>query len=76
MVFPNVNILPFDRQSGRVFGILKAELEKLGIGPSRRGDVVKVVYQSFGVRCQVSGLRRDVAASSAQAGVRIWCLLI
>jgi len=34
MVFPNVNILPFDRQSGRLFGILKAELEKRGIGCS------------------------------------------
>jgi len=34
MVFPNVNILPFDRQSGQVFGILKAELEKRGIGCS------------------------------------------
>jgi tRNA(fMet)-specific endonuclease VapC len=34
MVFPNVNILPFDRQSGQVFGILKADLEKRGIGCS------------------------------------------
>ena len=34
MVFPNVNILPFDRQSGQVFGILKAELEKRAIGCS------------------------------------------
>ena len=34
MVFPNVNILPFDRQSGQVFGILKAEIEKGGIGCS------------------------------------------
>lgn len=34
VVFPNVNILPFDRESGRVFGILKAELEKRGIGCS------------------------------------------
>ncbi len=33
-VFPNINILPFDGQSGRVFGILKAELEKGGIGCS------------------------------------------
>ena len=33
-VFPNVNILSFDRQSGRVFGILKAELETRGIGCS------------------------------------------
>ena len=37
MVFPNVNILPFDRQSGQVFGILKAELEKRGIGCSEPG---------------------------------------
>lgn len=34
MVFPNVNILPFDAESGRVFGLLKAELEKAGIGCS------------------------------------------
>jgi len=34
LVFPNVNILPFDRQSGQVFGMLKAELEKRGIGCS------------------------------------------
>ena len=34
MVFPNVNILPFDHKSGQVFGILKAELEKRGIGCS------------------------------------------
>ena len=34
MVFPNVNILPFDRQSGQVFGILKADLEKRDIGCS------------------------------------------
>ncbi len=34
MVFPNVNVLPFDRQSGRVFGTLKAEIEKRGIGCS------------------------------------------
>jgi predicted nucleic acid-binding protein len=33
-VFPNVNILPFDRESGRVFGILKADLENRGIGCS------------------------------------------
>ena len=33
-VFPNVNILAFDRESGRVFGTLKAELEKRGIGCS------------------------------------------
>jgi predicted nucleic acid-binding protein len=37
MVFPNVNILPFDRQSGQVFGILKAELENRGIGCSEPG---------------------------------------
>jgi predicted nucleic acid-binding protein len=33
-VFPNVNILPFDTESGQVFGLLKAELEKAGIGCS------------------------------------------
>lgn len=33
-VFPNVNILPFDRESARLFGILKADLEKKGIGCS------------------------------------------
>ncbi|MBI9085130.1 MAG: type II toxin-antitoxin system VapC family toxin [Desulfobacterales bacterium] len=33
-VFPNVNILPFDEESGRVFGLLKAELERTGIGCS------------------------------------------
>jgi len=30
-VFPNVNILPFDRESGRLFGILKAKPQKRGI---------------------------------------------
>jgi tRNA(fMet)-specific endonuclease VapC len=34
MVFPNVNILPFDRQSGQIFGILKADLAKRDIGCS------------------------------------------
>jgi predicted nucleic acid-binding protein len=33
-VFPNVNILPFDGESGRVFGIMKSDLEKRGIGCS------------------------------------------
>lgn len=33
-VFPNVNVLPFDSKSGQVFGILKADLEKSGIGCS------------------------------------------
>ena len=33
-VFPNVNILSFDSESGKVFGPLKAELEKSGIGCS------------------------------------------
>lgn len=33
-VFPNIHILPFDRESGQVFGIVKAELEKSGIGCS------------------------------------------
>lgn len=31
-VFPNVNVLPFDEESGRVFGFLKAEMEKAGVG--------------------------------------------
>ncbi|MEJ2589660.1 MAG: type II toxin-antitoxin system VapC family toxin [Deltaproteobacteria bacterium] len=33
-VFPHVNILPFDAESGRIFGHLKAEMEKEGIGCS------------------------------------------
>ncbi len=33
-VFPNVNIIPFDRESGRIFGELKAELSKKGVGCS------------------------------------------
>lgn len=33
-VFPNVNILPFDEESGRIFGELKAELQTAGIGCS------------------------------------------
>lgn len=33
-VFPNVNTISFDRGSGEVFGWLKAELEKQGIGRS------------------------------------------
>ena len=33
-VFPNVNILPFDNESGKNFGFLKSELEKDGIGCS------------------------------------------
>ncbi|MCP4750163.1 MAG: type II toxin-antitoxin system VapC family toxin [Proteobacteria bacterium] len=33
-VFPNVNILSFDKGSGEIFGLLKAELEKQGIGCS------------------------------------------
>ena len=33
-VFPNVNILPFDMESGIVFGSIRAELEKKGIGCS------------------------------------------
>ena len=30
-VFPNINIIPFDEESGKIFGTLKAELEKKGI---------------------------------------------
>jgi predicted nucleic acid-binding protein len=33
-VFPNLNVLPFDRESGKVFGMLKADLEKQGVGCS------------------------------------------
>jgi tRNA(fMet)-specific endonuclease VapC len=33
-VFVNVNILPFDTESGKVFGRLKAQLEKKGISKS------------------------------------------
>jgi tRNA(fMet)-specific endonuclease VapC len=33
-VFPNVNILPFDEESGKTFGKIKATLEKKGIGCS------------------------------------------
>jgi len=33
-VFPNLTILPFDSESGKVFGLLKAELQKSGIGCS------------------------------------------
>ncbi len=29
-----MNVFPFDRQSGRVFRVLKAEIEKRGIGRS------------------------------------------
>jgi len=50
MVFSNVNILPFDHQSGRVFGILKAKLEKLGIGcsePDLRIAAVAIQHSLF-----------------------------
>lgn len=33
-VFPNVNILPFDTDSGKIYGRLKALLEKRGISKS------------------------------------------
>ena len=33
-VFPNINVLPFDKSSAKVFGQLKAKLEKKGIGCS------------------------------------------
>ena len=35
-VFPNITILPFDKNSGKAFGRLKALLEKQGIGCSER----------------------------------------
>ena len=31
-VFPNINIISFNEESGKLFGALKAELEKKGIG--------------------------------------------
>ena len=33
-VFPNVNILPFDTDSGKIYGRLKALLEKMGLSKS------------------------------------------
>jgi len=33
-VFPNINVLPFDEECGRIFGKLKADLEKNCIGAS------------------------------------------
>ncbi len=33
-VFPNINILDFDGESGRIFGKLKAQLEKKGLSRS------------------------------------------
>lgn len=33
-VFPNINIVPFDPKCGEIFGILKADIEKSGIGCS------------------------------------------
>lgn len=33
-VFPNINILPFDTESGKIYGELKANLEKGGISKS------------------------------------------
>ena len=48
IVFPNVNILPFDHESGRVFGPLKAELEKSGIGcsePDLRIAAIAIQHQ-------------------------------
>ncbi len=33
-VFPNINILAFDEKCGKIFGILKADIEKRGIGCS------------------------------------------
>ena len=42
-----VNILPFDHDSGQIFGILKAQLGKLGIGciePDLRFAAVAIQY--------------------------------
>jgi tRNA(fMet)-specific endonuclease VapC len=33
-VFPNINILPFDTESGKVYGEIRARLEKKGVGIS------------------------------------------
>ncbi|MBW1853976.1 MAG: type II toxin-antitoxin system VapC family toxin, partial [Deltaproteobacteria bacterium] len=33
-VFPNLNILPFDTESGKIYGRLKARLEKKGLSKS------------------------------------------
>jgi tRNA(fMet)-specific endonuclease VapC len=33
-VFPNIAILPFDEACGKIFGNIKAELEKIGVGCS------------------------------------------
>lgn len=33
-VFPNINVIPFDEESGKLFGALKAEMETKGIGCS------------------------------------------
>ena len=33
-VFPNLNILPFDAESGKIYGRLKARLEKKGLSKS------------------------------------------
>ena len=47
-VFPNVNVLPFDGTSGRIFGALKAGLEKSGIGcsePDLRIAAVAIQHQ-------------------------------
>ncbi|MDZ7699047.1 MAG: type II toxin-antitoxin system VapC family toxin [Deltaproteobacteria bacterium] len=47
-VFPHVNILPFDTESGRVFGHLKAEMEKAGVGcsePDLRIAAITIQHQ-------------------------------
>jgi len=33
-VFPNISVLPFDEASGKIFGKIKADLEKTGVGCS------------------------------------------
>jgi len=33
-VFPNINILPFDEESGKIYGEIKAKLEKKGLSRS------------------------------------------
>ena len=31
-IFPNITVLPFDGASGKIFGKIKAELERIGLG--------------------------------------------
>ena len=47
VVFPNLNILPFDTESGKICGKLKAQLEKKGISkrePDLRIAAIAIQY--------------------------------